>query len=975
MEQIIFLLIVLSLSLFIYPSLGREVQQFVQFLRTLWHEVEEIPKLLKNIDTGKKLEQASQTMPPALVEDAHVQQQATSTTSDTTISNDNHHQQQQHKRYGVDYGVQVSDADFWTLELRAKPPFRDTDYRSIRTNPEYWRSRKLPGVNIDFNNTETVNNIYELNPQTEPCPDIPSPRKLEQQAGDNTTPLVVIPPLQIFDKQQQSLLDKKHQHEKMQPMNNGEMSDRKGYEPAPIIYHQDSATDVQIKAWTMEAESVSYMSTLKALQNLLEQKIASKHPVKLGSINLKDISLFLTRRSVTQVPLVLIEANQITHLDLSDNYITSLPNWFFDSMKQLTSINLSYNFLTDLSDKFAELKKLKDVNLSHNKFDYFPPALFNLYYLTTLDISFNQIAVISNEVSKLKNSVVDLNLSGNMLVEFPDEFKNLKRIKFLRWSDNLLLYTAFSETISKLTLEEPKKILQPRKRASSLHKEESTPTLIGSSTTTTTTTTTKDVDMELPDDKANHSPLTSSAQPDNVAVTRAYLLLSVLENERRYVRWLNVLYELYYVPLRMHLSEVCKEFEFTTTEKIVYDILPNHLNALITFNRAFLTRLLERLSPFESNPMMLERVCIGDVYLEHIHNFTQLYAGFVNIYDRAITTLRVIRKENPEFDKYLNGRKKLLICDTMDLESLLLLPIHRIPKQNQFLKQLLKSTLSNHEDYKQLRQSLKLMETNMKNQDEHVFQINNKYKILEIQKKLKLKRLYVPSRILVREGKLILKPTQEVENIKKMVYNQSLKESYASIKSLTMENVKGKLDDITFGQLWDVRFTELPVHVYLFNDILLIKELSLFQKILSKQTQYLMHGAELVPNDQSDTAFDLLLDNRKRALSFSAESKQEKMLWINDFSKVMNDLKMDSSENSDSVELGVEDDDEKTEVVNMQMPENTTTTTTTTDNDAPALPPSRDPSPPSTPRKSIDKRTMPIITKAPSAPVLQTTKK
>jgi Leucine-rich repeat (LRR) protein len=59
------------------------------------------------------------------------------------------------------------------------------------------------------------------------------------------------------------------------------------------------------------------------------------------------------------VPTQLMDATHITVLDLSQNQLTTLPNWFCDTLISLTTLNLSHNFFFDLPEKFGDMKRLK----------------------------------------------------------------------------------------------------------------------------------------------------------------------------------------------------------------------------------------------------------------------------------------------------------------------------------------------------------------------------------------------------------------------------------------------------------------------------------------------------------------------------------------------------------------------------------------------------------------------------------------
>jgi Leucine-rich repeat (LRR) protein len=163
----------------------------------------------------------------------------------------------------------------------------------------------------------------------------------------------------------------------------------------------------------------------------------------------KSTILYLSSIKMISLPLYLIEDNIITHLDLSNNYLTNLPNWFFDSMKNLTHLDLSKNYLNQLPEKFQELKKLKDLYLSFNQFEYFPPSIINLTSLQFLKIDNNHLIHIPNDIVKLRYTLYELDISNNKLIDLPDDLKIAKKLKLKATGNRFLYYTNF-EIITKL---------------------------------------------------------------------------------------------------------------------------------------------------------------------------------------------------------------------------------------------------------------------------------------------------------------------------------------------------------------------------------------------------------------------------------------------------------------------------------------------------------------------------------------------
>ena len=56
----------------------------------------------------------------------------------------------------------------------------------------------------------------------------------------------------------------------------------------------------------------------------------------------------------------------IMKLNLSDNYITSLPRNAFHSLRKLSTLDISNNTIVDIDGAFVDMPELKYLDLSHN---------------------------------------------------------------------------------------------------------------------------------------------------------------------------------------------------------------------------------------------------------------------------------------------------------------------------------------------------------------------------------------------------------------------------------------------------------------------------------------------------------------------------------------------------------------------------------------------------------------------------------
>lgn len=99
-------------------------------------------------------------------------------------------------------------------------------------------------------------------------------------------------------------------------------------------------------------------------------------------------------------------------LSLSGQGLTKAPDYIFNQTN-LEELNLSNNSIGGaLQSQVGNLKKLKILNLSNNKFTGVPAEVGQLKNLEILNLSNNQITGLPNELANLSNLKL-LDLTGN----------------------------------------------------------------------------------------------------------------------------------------------------------------------------------------------------------------------------------------------------------------------------------------------------------------------------------------------------------------------------------------------------------------------------------------------------------------------------------------------------------------------------------------------------------------------------------
>ncbi|XP_053666913.1 leucine-rich repeat-containing protein 40 [Anopheles marshallii] len=145
-------------------------------------------------------------------------------------------------------------------------------------------------------------------------------------------------------------------------------------------------------------------------------------------------TLDLSSNTLTTISDNIQNLADLTVLNLQDNALTSLPN-SIGTLTKLTKLSVSRNKLTELPESFFQLKELQHLNLSHNEFPEMNPNISDLIMLETLDVSFNSINGLPGGVGFLVR-MQQLTLNNNHLTELPNDIVNLRKLQKLDLAKN-----------------------------------------------------------------------------------------------------------------------------------------------------------------------------------------------------------------------------------------------------------------------------------------------------------------------------------------------------------------------------------------------------------------------------------------------------------------------------------------------------------------------------------------------------------
>lgn len=144
----------------------------------------------------------------------------------------------------------------------------------------------------------------------------------------------------------------------------------------------------------------------------------------LNSLKVLD----LDQNPITQLNFI---SKNLSSLILSNAKLTSLPKVIL-SLEKLEKLNLSKNGLRELPAGISKLTNLKELSIFSNNLESLPD-LSKLVKLKFLDIHDNNLRTIQ-DFSFIEN----VNISSNLIREFPSNMKFTNHLKILRASDNKL---------------------------------------------------------------------------------------------------------------------------------------------------------------------------------------------------------------------------------------------------------------------------------------------------------------------------------------------------------------------------------------------------------------------------------------------------------------------------------------------------------------------------------------------------------
>ncbi|XP_009082952.1 PREDICTED: leucine-rich repeat-containing protein 40, partial [Acanthisitta chloris] len=194
-----------------------------------------------------------------------------------------------------------------------------------------------------------------------------------------------------------------------------------------------------VTAMTLPSQSRVNMHAITSLK-LLEysEKQAATIPADMfdavGSNPVATVNF--SKNQLSEVPSRLVELkDSLCDVNLGFNKLSSI-SLELCKLHKLTHLDLRNNVLTSLPEEMEALTRLQIINLCFNRFKVFPSVLYQLPALETILLSNNQVGSIDPLRLKAMDKLGTLDLQNNDLLQVPPELGNCENLRTLLLEGN-----------------------------------------------------------------------------------------------------------------------------------------------------------------------------------------------------------------------------------------------------------------------------------------------------------------------------------------------------------------------------------------------------------------------------------------------------------------------------------------------------------------------------------------------------------
>ncbi|KAK4819744.1 hypothetical protein QYF61_010879 [Mycteria americana] len=194
-----------------------------------------------------------------------------------------------------------------------------------------------------------------------------------------------------------------------------------------------------VTAMTLPSESRINMHAITSLK-LLEysEKQAAVIPDEMfNAVRSNPVATVnFSKNQLNEVPPRIVELkDSVCDVNLGFNKISSI-SLELCMLHKLTHLDIRNNFLTSLPEEMEALTRLQIINLAFNRFKEFPSVLYRIVALETILLSNNQVGSIDPLQLKKMDKLGTLDLQNNDLLQVPPELGNCETLRTLLLEGN-----------------------------------------------------------------------------------------------------------------------------------------------------------------------------------------------------------------------------------------------------------------------------------------------------------------------------------------------------------------------------------------------------------------------------------------------------------------------------------------------------------------------------------------------------------
>ncbi|NXM35343.1 LRC40 protein, partial [Oxyruncus cristatus] len=194
-----------------------------------------------------------------------------------------------------------------------------------------------------------------------------------------------------------------------------------------------------VTAMTLPSQARVNMHAITSLK-LLEysEKQAAEIPEEMfDAVGTNPVATVnFSKNQLREVPPRIVELkDSVCDVNLGFNKISSI-SLELCGLHKLTHLDLRNNVLTSLPKEMEALTRLQIINLAFNRFKVFPSVLYHLPALETILLSNNQVGSIDPVQLKGMDRLGTLDLQNNDLLQVPPELGNCENLRTLLLEGN-----------------------------------------------------------------------------------------------------------------------------------------------------------------------------------------------------------------------------------------------------------------------------------------------------------------------------------------------------------------------------------------------------------------------------------------------------------------------------------------------------------------------------------------------------------